>query len=495
MRSELAGHEANGTFSGDEVPEKINVITAKWVFTWKTDAEGLITKAKARLVARGFGQRFGVDYFETFAPTPSVSSIKVAIAIAVQNGWPLYHLDVQQAFVRAPLDTDVYMKLPAGCGKRTGDVVKLNKALYGVKQAGRQWSSHLCKILVRYLDMEQCKADPCVFRRIVDGVVVLILVVHVDDILVGGKKDACDELHSILNQKFPTTNLGEVHWYMGCAVERDWEENSIKLSQETFVRTLLKRFGVIHRESTPASPTADLGPTLESDLVVDRPFRQAVGGLMWLAGMSRPDIADAVRAVARHSHDPCERHWKAVMRIMGYLHETPDIGITYKKGKELSLSVYADANYASKATDRRSISGVAVMLGGAAVYATSRTQHCVTLSTTEAEYVAMAEGAKEGLFVRAVMSFMQPKSDTVGIDTYVIQILEDNEGAKAMAENPLSSGRSKHIDVRWHFIRELVESGEVKIVHVGTEEQHADMLTKALDVKLFKRHRAALMNL
>ena len=127
------------------------------------------------------------------------------------------------------------------------------------------------------------------------------------------------------------------------------------------------------------------------------------------------------------------------------------------------------------------------MLGNAAVYATSRTQHCVTLSTTEAEYVALAEGAKQGMSVRSVMSFMQP-------NVYEITLMEDNEGAKAMAENTLSSGRRKHIDVRWHFIRELVEKKELKVVHVASEWQHADILTKALRVKLFKRHRKALLN-
>ena len=144
----------------------------------------MITKAKARLVARGFGQRHGIDFFETFAATASVSSIKVAIATAVQSGWPLFHPDVEQAFVKAPLDFDVFMKPPSGCGSKTAQVVRLNRALYGVKQVGCQWVAHLCKTMVDEHDMEQCKSDPCVFRKVVDGVVKLIVVIHVDDILV-----------------------------------------------------------------------------------------------------------------------------------------------------------------------------------------------------------------------------------------------------------------------------------------------------------------------
>ena len=157
MKLELDGHIEIGMFLADVVPKGVNVITAKWVFAWKTDSDGYITKAKARLVARGFGQELGVDYFDTFAPTPTVSSIKVTLAIAVQNDWPLYHFDVKQAFVQAKLDTDVYMKLPYGCGERTGKVVKLDRALYGIKQAGRQWSAVLCQTLVDEHGMEQCR--------------------------------------------------------------------------------------------------------------------------------------------------------------------------------------------------------------------------------------------------------------------------------------------------------------------------------------------------
>ena len=143
MTLELDRHIEIGTFSADVVPKGINVVTTKWVFAWKTDSDGYITKANARLVARGFGQQLGVDYFNTLAPTPTVSSIKVALAIAVQNDWPLYHFDVKQAFGQAKLDTDVYTKLPYGCEENTENVVKLDRALYGIKQAGRQWSAVL----------------------------------------------------------------------------------------------------------------------------------------------------------------------------------------------------------------------------------------------------------------------------------------------------------------------------------------------------------------
>ena len=265
------------------------------------------------------------------------------------------------------------------------------------------------------------------YRKIVEGVVKLNLVVHVDDILVSGEKEACDELHHTLNENFPTENLGELKWYRGCAVERDWQQGSVAIKQPAMIDTLTKRFHVTVQSDTPASTVADLGPTTADDMMVDCPFREVAGGVMWLAGMTRPDIANAARAVPRHSHNPWERHWKAVVKILSYLNSTRDLRITYvyERGGAFAVgSVYTDADYASKETDRRSISGVAVMLGNAAVYATTRTQHCVMLSTTEAEYVALAEGTKERMFVRSVMSYMQP-------NVYEITLMENNEGAKA----------------------------------------------------------------
>ena len=163
MYAELEGHKTAGTFATDEISKDVNVITAKRVFGLKTDATGLITKAKARLVARGFGQRYAVDYFETVAATPAMSSIKLVMAVAVQEGWPLYHFDVEQHFVRAKMDTNVFMKLPNGCGTLTGDVVRLEKATYEVKQAGRQWSLLLNKTLTEDRGMTQSKAEPCVY--------------------------------------------------------------------------------------------------------------------------------------------------------------------------------------------------------------------------------------------------------------------------------------------------------------------------------------------
>ena len=211
---------------------------------------------------------------------------------------------------------------------------------------------------------------------------------------------------------------------------------------------------------------------------------------MWLVVMSRPDITNAVRAVSRNSNNPAERHWKTVLQIIRYLLGTKDLGLTFEWGSGLEISVFADANYAEKADDRRSVSGVAVTVGKLSVSWFSSTQKIVTLSTTATEYVASRDGAKQALFVKGVLSFIIPS-----ISENCIKVLVDNDGAISLAKNSLSSAKTKHIDVRFHFIRELTRSKTISVEYVPTMEQRADILTKALTGAIFKQYKDFLMNL
>ena len=208
--------------------------------------------------------------------------------------------------------------------------------------------------------------------------------------------------------------------------------------------------------------------------------------------MTRPDLAIAVRAVARHAHNPAARHWKAVWKMISYLKATKDLGVVFRRGGDLKLSLFADEDYVSRYNDKRSISGVAVMLGNTAVRASSTTQHCVTLSTREAEYATIAHVAKTVLAEKAVLDFAQPHLSGRAIDVY-----EDDEGAKGLAENPQGSNRNKHIDVRFHFLRGLMRLEQVTIHSIASAEQHTDILTKSLLIgrEAFRRHRDFLMNL
>ena len=382
------------------------------------------------------------------------------------------------------------MKLPGGCGELSGKYVDLEKALYGLKQSGLLWNDLLINKLVSVHSMEQCMTDPCVFHLIREGKLVLILAVHVDDMAVAGTRVEVNKLLVTLNKDFETNDVGELSFFTGCTITQDTEKGLTSISQKTFIETLARRFDVTTTSPYPASPCANLGARVEGESGGTWPYKEAVGGLIWLVVMSRPDITNAVRAVSRHSNNPAERHWKAVLQIIRYLLGTKDLSITFKWGSGLDISVFEDANYAEKADDRRSVSGVAVTVGKPFVSWFSSTQKIVTLSTTEVEYVALGDGVKEALFVKVVLSFIIPS-----ISDNCIKVFVDNHGATSLANNPLSSASTKHINMRFHFIRELTRSKTISVSYVPTKEQRADILTKALTGAIFKVHRDFLMSL
>ena len=226
--------------------------------------DGIITKTKARLVAKGFSQVQDVDYFRTFAQTPSSASTKILAAVANEQGLKIFHLDVTQAFVRANPDAQIDMKLPDGCGDKSGKIVRFNRLLYGLNQSGRQWAGLLVETVVEF-GMEQSRTDPCVFRMVVDGKVELITAVHVDGIVIAGSDKTCRDFHAALNTNFPTNNLGELTWSTGCAFKRNWELGTLEITQKAFVESMLNCFGVNSFSDIPATPGVELGPREEGE--------------------------------------------------------------------------------------------------------------------------------------------------------------------------------------------------------------------------------------
>ena len=300
---------------------------------------------------------------------------------------------------------------------------------------------------------EQCLVDPCVFRCIVAGDVVAMVFCYLEDIKIAATEEATEVVVRAINQRFPTKHLGEAEWYMDSEYKRDREKSALETSQTYFIRSVLHRVDVSKSSPIPANPSLDLRHVSGEETVVDVPFREIVGSLLWIANQTRPDIANAVRAIERFSRDPKLIHYKAAQKILGYLNATSDLGLTLRRDSDLGsvqvefdLETYVDADYAHKAEDRRSVSGTAVCCGGALVSWFSRTQKCVTLSTTEGEYVAMADGIKEALYVRGILAFLMP---SLGLTS--ISVCEDNKGAIDSTNNPLSPSSSKHIDVRDHF--------------------------------------------
>ena len=371
--------------------------------------------------------------------------------------------------------------------------MRLNKSLYGLKQASRSWHAHLTTCL-NTLGFQKCLADACVFRLVEEGRIAIIAVVHVDDIFAVGLKSRCDVFRDELDRMVPVKNLGELRWYGGCHYTREREMGTLTISQKTFADELVKKYCVISTQSVPLRVGGKLEEFNEDEIIESWPFRELVGSLMWLSISTRPDIANAVRAVQRYCTAPGAIHWKTALGILEYINGTSEYGITFQRGtlSGISLEVFADTDYASKATDRRLVSGGVIMCGGASVCWFSRTQKCVTLSASEAEYVALRDAVKELLsFVfETGLAFMLPSK----VMPY-FPVFEDNQGAVQLAQNPITNSNSKHIDVRHHFLRELVRQKDIKVVQVPSGFQHAYILAKALAFDLFAFHRKFLMNL
>ena len=203
----------------------------------------------------------------------------------------------------------------------------------------------LSRVLLQKTGMGQSKADPCMFHKVMNGGVTLNVCVHVDDIAVTAKeKDTFDAFHAQLKDKFPVNDIGELSWYLGCASERDKMKDVMKMTQTEFVDSLVDRFDIQYATHTPASVEFDLGPKMTHEKVGGRPYKHAVGGLLWISGMTRPNIAIVVRAVAGHAHNPAARRWKAFRMIIAYLKATKDLGVVFRRGGDLKLSLFADAD-------------------------------------------------------------------------------------------------------------------------------------------------------
>ena len=446
-------------------------------------------QAKARLVARGFGQREGIAFFDTFSPCPSVMSICLLAALACELDLDLCHFDAEQAFVQSDLDEVVYIRLPPGCGALSGKVVRLRRSLFGLKQALRTWHCHLVRGM-KALAFEQCEADACVISLVEDGAVSVVVVVHVDDIFAIGRKSRCDKFGDGLDAYIPITNLGELQWYAGCRFERDRVSGTVKVFQQASVEKIVAKFGVTLGKPTFIVVGLKLDEFDQEEAEVEEPFRSLVGHLMWLANQTRPGMLNAVRAVARYSHSPKPVHWKVALHILQYIRLTSGHGITFQRGmgSVVDLELYVDSEFASRDTNRRSVPEGVVMCAGACVSFFLGRRKVSPFLLLRQSMLRWPRGSRRRFMV--YLEFIFPDRD-VGCTL----VKEDNVGVIHLAKNPATTPNSKHIDIRHHFIRERLANGEFKVVYVPSEEQHADFLTKSLHPGAFEVHRMFVMNI
>ena len=477
----------NKTWELVDLPKGRKAIDTKWVLKKKLNASGQVERYKARLVAKGFRQIPGRDYHETFAPVAKMASFKVLLALSGTFKLKLEHLDVKTAFLQGDLEETIYMKQPRYFEKAGEEhkVCQLKKSLYGLKQSPRCWNKKLHQTL-QSCGLQRTNADHCMYvlRR---GGDVAILVIWVDDMVLGCNSETLSkEIKEKLAKDLQITDLGPLSYFLGMHVQQHNE--GLTLSQHKYTKEILEAFRM--SDCKPVATPMDVGchllkrkedePKCEQDV-----YRKAVGSLQYLCN-TRPDICQAVGVVSRFCGDPSEDHWGAVKRILRYVKGTIDFGIQFKHGNNLRLLGYADADWAGDLQDRKSTSGYVFFLNGAPVSYCSKKQLSVALSTAEAEYMAASLAAQETMWLRCLLQEMGVEQE--GATT----LLQDNQGAIAIAKNPELHSRTKHIDIRYHFIRECVESKVIKEEYCATQDMVADILTKPLGGQVFSRLRSKL---
>jgi hypothetical protein len=474
MDEEMKSLIQHETWTLVNLPKNKQAITGKWVLKTKLHEDGTIKKYKARFVARGYAQVEGVDFFETYAPVVRADTIRTLLATANAKDWAMQQFDVKTAFLYGPLEEEVYMTQPEGYQDGTGRVCKLQKGLYGLKQSPRQWNGLFHEFLIAE-GFERCPDDPCLYKTLVHGTA-MFLCLYVDDGLILAEQE-CVMLDFLqrLKKKFDVTSQSP-DVYVGVRIQRDRVQRTMSLHQSGYISRVLTRFGMMDATTTtsPADPAHKLTKDMKSEVgqTTNFPYREAIGCLNYLAVMTRPDITFAVNKAAKFCEDPQSAHWQAVKRILRYLKLTIHIGITYS-GTDTSIATYCDGDYAGDLDTRRSTSGTVSIMNGGPITWNLSTQTVTALASTEAEYMAMSVAMKDILWLRRLWSFIHGLRPSKPTPLYV-----DNQGAIALSKNPDFRRRSKHIETKYHRLREEQERGELHVMFIPTNEQVADVLTK-----------------
>ena len=485
MQEELNQFERSDVWELVPRPSTQSVIGTKWVFRNKRDEHGVIVRNKARLVAQGYNQEEGIDYEETFAPVARLESIRMLLAFASHKEFILYQMDVKSAFLNGYIVEEVYVEQPPGFQdhKYPDYVFKLKKALYGLKQAPRAWYDRLSKFLLQN-GFSIGKVDTTLFTK-TKGVDLIIVQIYVDDIIFGSTNvSLCEEFSKCMHSEFEMSMMGELNYFLGLQIKQTKE--GIFINQAKYVKDLLKKFDFEGMKplSTPMSSSIKIDEDENGKAVDITKYRGMIGSLLYLTA-SRPDIMYSVCLCARYQSNPKESHLNAVKRIFRYLSGTKNLGLWYPKGTHIDLFSYTDADWAGCTIDRKSTSGTCHFLGFALVSWFSKKQNSVALSTAEAEYISAASCCAQVLWMKQTLL-------DLGLSYDHVPIMCDNTSAINLSKNPVLHSRTKHIEIRHHFLRDHVQKGDITLEFISTNNQIADILTKPLALERFASLRRGL---
>jgi hypothetical protein len=490
MECEIQSIRQHRTWHLTDLPPGRTPITTKWVYRLKTHADGSPTKLKARLVARGFQQREGLDFDETYAPVAKYNTLRTLLVLAGHHGWAVHHLDVATAFLNGQLQEDVYVVQPQGFEDpaHPHQVCKLDKALYRLRQSPRCWYLNIDE-RIRQLGLIKSAADPNLYF-FHDNSRVALLLLYVDDVYIFG--DHTSKMAAMAQElmgAYDMTDMGTLGHSLG--MEFHFPSYGAVVTQRGFATQILADFGMSHCNpvATPMIQNLHLQVDMGAPPADVKEFQRKVGKLHFLT-QTRNDIAPAVGLVSRFNHAPQKPHMDAVNHILRYVRGTLDFGLCFQRGEDSVLSGYVDADWAGDRDDRKSTTGYVFMLGSTPITWRSQKQACVACSSTEAEYVALSSAAREGMWLRGLLKELQILDDKTTTTLYC-----DNQSAIRLSENPVLHQRTKHIDIKHHYIRECVGGGHLKISHVPSADNIADIFTKPLGRTQFEhlRHRLGLV--
>jgi hypothetical protein len=520
-------------------------IGCKWIFKTKLKSDGSVDRYKARLVAKGFTQREGIDFQETFAPVMKYKSLRILLSMAAMRDWEIKQMDVQTAFLNGEIKEEVYMKVPQGVAmapkefeeeikkwnERGGDggrgrggaggrevdddpkksfgegmVCRLNKALYGTKQASNVWHDSINSTLLS-LGFHPTVSDPCVYVKMSRSGQPMWIGLFVDDLLpIHSRMDEHEwvEAKTKLMARYAMKDLGDAEWILGMKVKRDREQRRLILDQERYVEKMVKEFGMedCKTQETPEEVGQQLTKrdeaqtAEEQQVMLSKPYMELVGSLLYASISTRPDISHAVAVLSRFMSNPGERHWVAAKRVLRYLKGTKGMGLEFidrrsDKQKEQAresqedacmIDIYCDADWAGDVDDRKSTSGCLILLNGCGVVWLSKKQSTVALSTAEAEYMAMSAAVQEVIWVKQLMKEMGCRVKEP------MNLFCDNQAAVSLSSHTsVPHTRTKHIDIRHHYVRAAVQSRLIRVEWVRSEQQLADVFTKGLKKQTYKQ--------
>ncbi|CAO2836221.1 unnamed protein product [Amaranthus hypochondriacus] len=481
MKEEIRSIEKNDTWELATLPKGHKAIGVKWVYKIKRGADGSIDRYKARLVAKGYKQKYGIDYDEVFAPVARLDTVRMMISLAAHHKWKIYQLDVKSAFLNGILEEEVYVEQPEGFVIKGEDdkVLHLKKALYGLKQAPRAWNTRIDGYLIQN-GFTKCPYEHAVYVK-TNGDDILIVSLYVDDLLFTGNcQSMFNDFKEAMFKEFEMTDCGLMNFFLGIEVKQC--EDGIFISQKKYAKEIIEKFkmGSCKPMSTPVATGMKLTKAGEGKLINPTLYKSLVGSLRYLT-ITRPDIVYGVGLVSRYMETPKESHWCTAKRIVRYIKGTLDYGMFYSYGNEATLYGYSDSDWAGDQDERKSTSGYAFYLGSTAFTWSSKKQSVVALSSCEAEYIAASSAVCEAIWLRNLLQelgHVQEKPTTIHVD---------NVSAIKLAKNPVQHGRSKHIDTRFHFLRDQVKEGPISLKYCNTAEQVADIFTKPLPYEAFKK--------